>query len=191
MSADVLTIQVRTFPDNGTRYPSANELIGKMRGHKTAEYHALRKAVAEAARAEMARVGWETATYFCDVYWKRYVINRRTFDASNSGIAELNGLEDAGVVENDRLVRWHPDVPQYDPRAGAVDRIAMVIMRTYPPAILADKPAPKHRPELISASSPEARRRTANKPRTLDDFRSGDKPTFTERDALLKELGIR
>jgi hypothetical protein len=198
VSADVLTIQVPTFTEGGTRYPSANELIGKMRGKKTKEYTSLRSAVYEAARSEMARVGWETATYYCEVRWTRYMPNRRAAhtDAQNAGIAECNALADAGVVENDRLIQWHPGVVQYDPSPGAIDRIVMVVIKTYPPAILADKPARKPKPADIVLGSTwdevqaEARRRTANKPRTLAEMKQGDRVTFAERDAVLREAGI-
>jgi hypothetical protein len=200
MSADVLTVCVPTFTGMNREYPSANRMTDRSRGRKPPGYHSLREAVAREARAEIARVGWEVATYYCEVRWTRYMPSRLAAhtDAQNAGIAECNALADAGVVENDRLIQWHPGVVQYDPSPGAIDRISLVVIRTFPPAILADKPARKPKlaePRKIVLGSTwneiqaEARRRTAAKPRTLAQMKQGDQVTFAERDAL-REAGI-
>lgn len=144
--ADVLSFQVLT--PRGV-YPSVNHLsLGNHRGgKKTPEYHELMLAVREAARAEMERVGWETADYYVDVYWKRYITTRRQFDAMNGMKCELDAMEPyyptpeeiacgtrpfLGVYANDSLVRPHPDIPQVDLRPGSVDRIAISVFRLFP-----------------------------------------------------------
>jgi hypothetical protein len=202
MSADVLTIEVPTFYGDNREYPSSNRMTDRFRGGKPPGYHPLRNAVCEAARAEIMRVSWERATYYCDVYWKRYMPNRRAAntDAQNAGTAEMNGLQDAGVFENDRLVRWHADVPQYDPGPGAIDRIAIVVMRTFAPAILAEvkprKKAPRSKriapetPDIHAAfaeAQAEARRRA---PRSVDDYKNGETVRVVDIPGILQRGGI-
>lgn len=195
-----MVIVVPTFPEGGSKYPSVNGMwdSGFRGGVKTAEYHALFKAVKDEAESQMAATRWNTADYYVELHWKRYVTTRRTFDAMNGLKVECDALQAAGVVRNDHLIRPFPDVPQYDPTPGAIDRIALVVIRTYPPAILAEKPARK----LIDAPSPafveaqaEARRRTVNRPqgakaRTFDQLKSGDKLSWDELEMLKKKVGL-
>jgi hypothetical protein len=197
---DVLTICIPTFPDGGSVYPSVNHLgcDGRRGGRKSPEFHALFEAVKIAAEYEMLG-GWTTATYLVEVHLKRYLTTRKSTDSSNLGKCEIDALQAAGVVVNDSLVRLFADV-QYDPSPGAIDRISLVVIRTFPPAILADKPARKPKPAAPRAIDPpytfaecqaEARRRTAAKPRTLAEMKSGDViKSFAERDRVLSALGI-
>jgi hypothetical protein len=194
--SDVLTICVQTFPDGGSVYPSVNHTgrDSHKSGRKTPEYLALFRAIQREAEWQIRECGWDRAEYYVEVHWKRYVTTRRTFDAGNALKCELDALQYAGVFLNDSLVRPFPDVPQYDPSPGAIDRIVLVVIRTFPPAILADKPARKPKPadppDTFAECQAEARRRTAAKPRTLAEMKQGDLATFAERDAVLREAGV-
>jgi hypothetical protein len=145
-TCDVLSFQVRT-PVGG--YASVNHLGDSFRGgRKSAGYHALEYSIREAARAEMLRTGWTTASYYVEVAWKRYVTTLRGFDASNAMKAELDALQPwepqtrderaafepfVGCYSNDCLVKPLPDIAYYDPTPGAVDRIAIAVFRLFPP----------------------------------------------------------
>lgn len=148
---DVLAFTVPTFHGSGFNYPSVNELIGPVKGKKTPEYHDLKIAVREAARAEMERTGWVTATYYVDLFWKRYVTSRRGFDPMNCLKCESDSMEPdpesgfAGVYVNDKLVRPHVDLPQYDSAPDAIDRIAIAVFRLYPTILDAPKGVAKPR----------------------------------------------
>jgi Holliday junction resolvase RusA-like endonuclease len=141
--ADVLVVTVPTFPEGGGQYPSVNSLgaNGWRGGKKTSEYLALYRAVKAEAERQIKATGWVTADYICEVHWKRYTITKRAFDSQNCGKCENDALEEAGVFANDNLVKWCPDVPQYDPSPGAIDRIAMVVIRLYPPLNVLEKRA--------------------------------------------------
>ena len=148
--SDVLSFTVPTFPGGGAKYPSVNELLGRVKGRKNPEYHDLRIAVREAARDAMALTGWITATYYVDLHWKRYIVTKRGFDPMNCMKCELDALEPdpehdfPGVYLNDSLVRPHPDLPMYDPAPGAIDRVAIAVFRLYPPLEVKKPYRPQH-----------------------------------------------
>ena len=147
--SDLLRIVVPTFPladhpdptrRTGRKYPSVNSLGGNSHrgGRKTPEYRALFAAIKHAAEEEMERVGWTTADYYVEVIHKRYVVTRRKNDAMNGLKTELDALQSAGVFLDDSLVIPRPDIVQYDPRPGAIDRICMAVFRLNVPILAAD-----------------------------------------------------
>jgi hypothetical protein len=193
---DFLAISVPTFWGNGSRYPSVNHMgrDGLRGGRKTKEYHDLFAAVRGAALGEAFACGWKTADYPVEVHLKRYVITRRAVDSANLGKCELDALQSAGIVKNDSLIRLFPDV-QYDPTPRAIDRLAIIVLRLFPPAILADKSLAKLRPlgkngdTVPSRSAPEAKRRIYQK-RAIDTALI-PAISFAERDEVLKKGGRR
>lgn len=154
MSPDLLTISV-AIP---TTYPTVNHLgrDGMRFGRKSPAYLEVFRAVREAAREEMERVGWTTATSFCEAWIWRYIPDGRVFDVANAGKVELDALAPSteqqekrdrcdpfpGVFANDRLVRpWHADV-EID--AAGRDRIVIMVRRRHVP-IVAKAHAPTKR----------------------------------------------
>jgi Holliday junction resolvase RusA-like endonuclease len=196
VSADALLVCVPTFPEGGSIYPSVNH-TGKdsyKSGRKTLEYNALHRAIICEAKRQMTESGWVRADYYVEVHWKRYVTTLRPFDASNAMKCENDALQLAGVFANDNLVRPFPDVPQYDPTPGAIDRIVMVVIRLFPPAILAEKPTRKRGErkehdthDAFAEAQAEARKRMAERPRTIDEIhRAGGQARPNEVQSILK-----
>lgn len=165
-SPDALAFTVPTFdpdaePGAPRAYPNVNALGNDSRrgGRKTAEYHYLRGAVREAARAAMIATGWWTADYLVDVWWQRIVVARRPYDPMNGLKCELDAMEPwepserehaegaepfAGVYLHDGLVVPHPQPAAFDPTPGAVDRVAIAVFRRWHPLVLPpslDRPA--------------------------------------------------
>lgn len=147
---DVFSISV---PLPKGSYPGVNHLgaDGFRGGRKTANYHALRKSVMDAAQREMARTGWETATWYCECTWTRYSRTRRLSDPGNGNKVEADALEAAGVVENDTLLRPIHLSCEYDP--DGVERIVIVLLRRYPPLLTKGAPLKRGmRPRLLAAA---------------------------------------
>jgi hypothetical protein len=201
MSADLLAFTVPTFPHaedpnpltrTGRRYPGVNHL-GKdvyRKGRKTREYHALFAIIKDRAELELASSGWSTADYYCEVVIRRISVTRHLADSTNGWKCELDALEAAGVFTNDALVVPRPDIVQYDPTPGAIDRISIAVFRLFPPLLLVDA---SRNSETIKTT---ARRkgsqpvaggaRTGNRVTTsIDSLKQGQKLTFDQRDALL------
>jgi len=169
--ADVLSFTIPT----PARYASVNHLGGDGRryGRKSAFAIELATLTREAARAEMERAGWITATWYVEVHWRRYICDRtRSFDPANALKIELDAMQPwepsdreradgvrpfPGVYANDRLVRPLPDLPQFDTTPGAIDRIAMVVFRLFPPPLEFDAGVA---PTPARPATPKARRGT-------------------------------
>lgn len=151
--SDVLSFVVPTFPGGGTKYPSVNQLGRDDRrgGRKSSEYLDLFRAVRAAAWEAMKATGWETAEDLVELHLKRYIPDLRRADRSNLGKCEADAMEPGrpgdeqpdfpGVYRNDHLVRPFPDIVR-DLRPGAVDRIAIVVIR----AALPHSPAANGKP---------------------------------------------
>ena len=180
-SPDVLWL---TIPLRGA-YASFNAL-DKMDRRKSPAYLDLFRDTREAARAEMARIGWTTATFRCEVSVIRYCADRGQKDASNVGKAELDALSPStaqqhvrdrcatfpGVWRNDSLARpYHADI-EYDP-AGP-DRIVIIIRRRFPDAIGTQGRAPGVRASVGKA----AQKPSAEAPATVDTLPDGRAATL-------------
>lgn len=128
--ADVLTL---TIPLGG-RYPSRNQegRDNHRFGRKSDEYRDLTRAVIEAAKAEMARTGWETAECECLTIITRYMPNHLRADSLNIGSAECNALTAAGVWSDDRLAQPCLFHIRYDDEGP--HRVSIVVMKLYEPA---------------------------------------------------------
>lgn len=205
--SDILAISVPTFsdPETGRAYPNVNALGADSHrgGRKTPEYHALFHAVKNAAESAMLATGWTTAEYYVEVHWKRYVTTRRGFDPMNAMKCELDALEAAGVYANDSLVIPRPDLPQYDPTPGAIDRISLVVMRLFPPLLLASRPTRTDfvaRTKRAEITLPPLAPLAKNGPKDGDVYHGGSVPqgmvvldgrlrTMSAKDAIALALG--
>ena len=177
MKIDLLRIVVLTptfAASNGVereRYASANAISdhGRYGGAKSEEYLALFRAVREAARAEMAAIGWTTWAHGCDATVVRYHRTLVVTDAPNLGKIELDALEPsnahedrrdgaapfAGVFENDRQIRGYHATTEYDPEGP--DRVLITVRRRYPDAIGATSTQrPKKAPRARAVAQPRS-----------------------------------
>ena len=178
----MLTIPLRP----GMLYPTAVErgLDGR-RGAKSAAYKALSHDVEEAGRAAVA-AGWETIAYPCRAWLTRYAPDARVRDPINHGSCEWNALTRAGVWTDDSLATTTLDV---QPRSQPPDRVVIVIQRLSPiPGATARSPRPVAPKVARKASVAPAPRKSPSQP--IQDLRSGDVLTFSQRDALLREIGV-
>jgi hypothetical protein len=145
--SDLLTLTVLTPVVAGrARYAGVNAISdhGAYHGRKSSEYLELFRAVREAARAEMERVGWVTWPHPCEVQVVRYHRTARMSDSGNIGKAEMDALAPStpnqeardkcapfpGVYENDSLVRPYHASVEYDP--DGPDRVVIIVRRRYP-----------------------------------------------------------
>ena len=122
VTADVCVI---TLPI-GARYPTQNTIFaeGVRRGRKTQEYTDLRLAAklgGEAAR----RGGFPFIDAPARVEVVLYNPTDATIDAGNIGKVEFDGLEDGGLIANDRLFR--PLSLDAAPGASGPRRVVIVI----------------------------------------------------------------
>lgn len=182
--ADVLSIEVPTFIDGGSVYPSVNMMWaqGVRYGKKTPEYHDLFVAVREAAWEAIKSTGWETAEERVEVHLRRYVPDYRQRDSSNLGKVELDAMRRwkngepcvgfPGVYVDDNLVRPFPDVV-VDPREGAVDRIAIAVFRVvlFGAAAPAKRKAPRPAPIAAAATEVSKFRKSETAAEQLGDGR--------------------
>ncbi len=127
--SDILSFVVRPIPD---RYPTNNALgrDGFRGGRKSEAYKALATAIDDAAKAEIARVGWTTATYYCATELTIYRSTRTRIDAANLGKCELDAMTRAGVWLDDELAKPYGAETEYDPSAPS--RLLVVVRRRYP-----------------------------------------------------------
>ena len=158
--SDALSFEVPTFPGGGSKYPSVNQLGRDDRrgGRKSSEYLDLFRAVRMAAWDAMKATDWETAEDLVEVHLKRYIPDLRRADRSNAFKCELDAMEPGrrgdespdfpGVYRNDSLVRPFPDIVR-DLRPGAVDRIAIVVIR----AALPNPPRTNGKPAKVKRGS--------------------------------------
>jgi hypothetical protein len=195
--SDVLTI---TVPIEGT-YAGVNDVAnGWGAKAKSTAYLTLFRATREAARAEMERVGWETARYACAVEVIRYHRTRQMNDATNLGKCEADAMAPstpkqeardkcvpfAGVYANDRLARPYGADVEYD--AEGIDRVVIIVRRRFPDVLAvaaakprtarAARPTPPITPVIIEPT----------RIRTIKEIKNGDLLSFEERDRLLHAI---
>jgi hypothetical protein len=168
LTPDVLTF---TVPLAGGTYPSVNHLghSGVSHGKKSPEYHALFRAVRDAAADEIERIGWRPVHGYCDVEIIRVRPTRHRSDAGNIGKVEADSMEPSraprfegdldgyrhpfcGVFTNDCFVVPHPRI-EYDP--DGPDRIIVIVRRIFPFVPVADLPTTA---DVPAASRPRRRR---------------------------------
>lgn len=116
----------------GSDYPSQNTMwkTGKRGGPKTDAYHALRRAVETGARRALAK-GFAPLAQGVKhpVSVEVYSQTRIYPDPSNVGKAELDGLEDAGLVANDKYLC--PTELDAVPLAEGPSRVIITIRRRF------------------------------------------------------------
>jgi hypothetical protein len=205
--SDVLVISV---PVDGA-YAGVNDVAaGWGAAKKSPAYLSLFRDVREAARAEMTRTGWETATYACAVEVVRYYRTLRIGDADGLAKVPIDALSPstphqeardrsapfAGVWVNDRLARPLRADVEYDP--DGEDRLVIVVRRRFPDPLAAEKRPRSARRTPMAANTPPAPpaparpAQAAKTPiRTLAQLRSGDTLSLAERDALLESVGVQ
>ena len=130
--SDVLTITVPT----PAHYPTVNTMwaTSARRGKKIPSYHILFDAVYEAAKAEMARTGWQTADYYVETKGVLYVTSARAVpDPSNCMKCENDAMTAAKVWRDDALARPCSVDIEYDP--DGVGRVVIMLRRRFPPYV--------------------------------------------------------
>jgi hypothetical protein len=127
--ADILAF---TVPIEGG-YASVNNIGANMHraGKKSPEYVRLYRAVYDAAKAEMARIGWETASCECFATVVRYMDSNRSADASNNSKCEFDAMEEAGVWANDCLA--NPPLLWIRRDFQGPHRVAIAVVKLYEP----------------------------------------------------------
>jgi len=183
---DTLTMTVYL---DGMTYPSINH-TGRAGGARhdqgfSVEHRSLRRSVASFAREAVVK-GWRVIEHPCEATLTRYLPDARVFDIHNAGNAEFNGLTDGGAWTDDGCGE-RARKERYVDRGGR-DRIE-IILRRLPAPEGARVIAPRKKVEP-KKKAPAARPVT-QRARSADEVRSGDVLTFEERDALLRERGIR
>src|ERR1700678_4227088 len=115
----------------GSRYPSINHqgADGFRGGRKSDTYKKLFADIETAARAEIERTEWATASTECALTVVRYIPDRRRADASNLAKTECDALTSAGVWADDRLPSPCTLVVRDDP-AGE-HRLAIVVVKLH------------------------------------------------------------
>jgi hypothetical protein len=181
--SDLLTLTVLTPVVAGrARYAGVNAISdhGAYHGKKSAEYLELFRAVREAARAEMERVGWVTWPHPCEVQVVRYHRTARMSDCGNLGKAEMDAMAPStpnqeardkcahfpGVYLNDSLVRPYHASVEYDP--DGPDRVVIIVRRRYPDIAAVVVPR-KHRavvPKVPRARQPQVASPSARAPKS-------------------------
>ena len=123
VSEDVAVI---TLPV-GDKYPSQNMIFatGARRGPKTREYLDLRLAAKTAGAIVAAQ--WGAISVPLGISLTLYQQSNRYPDASNLGKCELDGLQDAGLLVDDSLVR--PATFHVEPGTPGPRRMVLVLTR--------------------------------------------------------------
>ena len=163
------------------KYAGVNAIrdAGAYGGRKSAAYLDLFRAVREAARAEMARTGWETWHGTVQFQVVRYHRTRRLVDAPNMGVVEANALRPStpeeerrdrcdpfpGVYRDDVPARPHSADCAYDP--DGTDRVLIICRRRYPDVLPVHAPPPR---------PPKATPPAVPRPAAREERRSGVYP---------------